>query len=146
MIGASKTARAILDVHIIGDDLICTNSVLLQKAIAEKACTCMVRKPNQVGTIRGDSRTAKGQCMALLLPSGQAALRSDERGSFLAELTCILAQGSAHCRTISEWGDGTARSLYRSVDGKFTGSRMVGGSPAQTKKYGLAENFSVAGK
>ena len=37
MIGASKTARAILDVHIIGDDLICTNSVLLQKAIAEKA-------------------------------------------------------------------------------------------------------------
>ena len=86
MIGASKTARAILDVHIIGDDLICTNSVLLQKAIAEKAWTCMVRKPNQVGTIRGDSRTAKGQCMALLLPSGQAALRSDERGSFLTEL------------------------------------------------------------
>ena len=37
-------------------------------------------------------------------------------------------------------------SLYRSVDGKFTGSRMAGGSPAQTKKYGLAENFSVAGK
>lgn len=83
MIGASKTARAILDVHIIGDDLICTNSVLLQKAIAEKACTCMVRKPNQVGTIREIVGLRKANVWLWLLPSGQAALRSDERGSFL---------------------------------------------------------------
>jgi len=36
---------------IIGDDLISTNKNLLKKAISEKACTAVVIKPNQIGTI-----------------------------------------------------------------------------------------------
>lgn len=38
-------------VGIIADDLIVTNVQLLQKAIAAKACTGIIVKPNQVGTV-----------------------------------------------------------------------------------------------
>jgi enolase len=36
---------------IVGDDLLVTNPEKVQKAIAEKACTAVLVKPNQVGTI-----------------------------------------------------------------------------------------------
>jgi enolase len=36
---------------IVGDDLLVTNPEKVQKAITEKACTAVLVKPNQVGTI-----------------------------------------------------------------------------------------------
>jgi enolase len=38
-------------VGIVGDDLLVTNPKRLQKAIAEKACTAVLVKPNQIGTV-----------------------------------------------------------------------------------------------
>jgi enolase len=38
-------------VLVIGDDLISTNKERLKKAISQKACTAVIIKPNQVGTI-----------------------------------------------------------------------------------------------
>ena len=39
------------DVLVVGDDLLVTNPERLQKAIAEKACTSILLKPNQIGTV-----------------------------------------------------------------------------------------------
>lgn len=36
---------------VVGDDLLVTNSERVQKAIAEKACSAILVKPNQIGTI-----------------------------------------------------------------------------------------------
>lgn len=36
---------------IVGDDILCTNPIRLQKAIDEKACNGAVIKPNQIGTV-----------------------------------------------------------------------------------------------
>lgn len=37
--------------YLVGDDLLTTSKVRLQRAIKEKACTTIVIKPNQIGTI-----------------------------------------------------------------------------------------------
>lgn len=39
------------DVMIVGDDLLATNPIRLQKAIQDKACTAILLKPNQIGTL-----------------------------------------------------------------------------------------------
>lgn len=39
------------DVMIVGDDLLATNPKRLQKAIQDKACTAILLKPNQIGTL-----------------------------------------------------------------------------------------------
>lgn len=39
------------DVLVVGDDLLATNPVRLDKAIKEKACTAVLAKPNQIGTL-----------------------------------------------------------------------------------------------
>src|SRR3989344_503874 len=39
------------DTMIIGDDLLATNADRLKKAIAEKACSAILVKPNQIGTL-----------------------------------------------------------------------------------------------
>lgn len=39
------------DVFIIGDDLLVTNVTRLERAIAEKACSAILIKPNQIGTL-----------------------------------------------------------------------------------------------
>ncbi|MBU1326983.1 phosphopyruvate hydratase [Patescibacteria group bacterium] len=39
------------DILIIGDDLLATNLMRLQKAIDEKACSAILLKPNQIGTL-----------------------------------------------------------------------------------------------
>lgn len=36
---------------IVGDDLLCTNPIRLKKGIEKKACTVILIKPNQIGTI-----------------------------------------------------------------------------------------------
>ncbi len=48
----SKLSRAIpSNVYLVGDDLLTTNKTHLQRAIKEKACTTILIKPNQIGTI-----------------------------------------------------------------------------------------------
>lgn len=49
--GYARAAKAMPHVRVIGDDLLCTNPVLVQKAIDTGACSGMIVKPNQVGTI-----------------------------------------------------------------------------------------------
>lgn len=39
------------DMLIVGDDLLATNPKRLEKAIAEKACSAILLKPNQIGTL-----------------------------------------------------------------------------------------------
>ncbi len=39
------------NIYLVGDDLLTTNKERLKKAIAEKACTTVLVKPNQIGTI-----------------------------------------------------------------------------------------------
>ncbi len=39
------------DVLVVGDDLLVTNPERLNKAIAQKACTAILLKPNQIGTV-----------------------------------------------------------------------------------------------
>ncbi len=46
-------------VVIVGDDLLTTNKELLKKAIAQKACTSILVKPNQMGTITESVEVAK---------------------------------------------------------------------------------------
>lgn len=38
-------------IQIVGDDLLCTNPGLIQKAIRKKLCNAMILKPNQIGTV-----------------------------------------------------------------------------------------------
>lgn len=45
------TARFGSEIMIVGDDLLATNPKRLQKAIDEKACTTILLKPNQIGTL-----------------------------------------------------------------------------------------------
>lgn len=45
------TAAIGKDVLIVGDDLLATNIVKLEKAITEQACSAILLKPNQIGTL-----------------------------------------------------------------------------------------------
>ncbi|MBI3577039.1 phosphopyruvate hydratase, partial [Candidatus Gottesmanbacteria bacterium] len=45
------TAQIGKDVLIVADDLVATNPTRLDKAIAEKACSAVLLKPNQIGTL-----------------------------------------------------------------------------------------------
>lgn len=45
------TSELSSDVHIVGDDLLVTNKSRLEKAIREKACSAILLKPNQIGTL-----------------------------------------------------------------------------------------------
>ncbi len=45
------TAQLGHDVMIVGDDLLATNPKRLEKAIHDKACTAILLKPNQIGTL-----------------------------------------------------------------------------------------------
>lgn len=45
------TAKLGNDVQLVGDDLLVTNTKLLQRAISEKAANAILIKPNQIGTL-----------------------------------------------------------------------------------------------
>lgn len=50
--GWSKLLRTMArDIYLIGDDLLATNKERLQRAIKDKACSMVLVKPNQIGTI-----------------------------------------------------------------------------------------------
>jgi len=39
------------ETYLVGDDLLCTNKERLERAIKDKACTTILIKPNQIGTV-----------------------------------------------------------------------------------------------
>lgn len=50
--GWSKFAQSLpTNIYLIGDDLLAANKTRLEKAVREKACTTVLVKPNQIGTI-----------------------------------------------------------------------------------------------
>ncbi len=46
-------------VHVIGDDLLCTNPIRVKRAVAQEACTAVVVKPSQCGTLSEAAETLR---------------------------------------------------------------------------------------
>jgi enolase len=88
-------------VQIVGDDLLVTNVVRVQKAIEQKACNALLLKMNQVGTVSEAIRAAK-----LARSHDFAVMVSHRSGetedSFIADLAVGLSAGQmksgAPCR------------------------------------------------
>ncbi len=53
----SKVKKEKLNTLIVGDDLTCTNSKLLKKAISKKSINAVIIKPNQVGSLLETKKT-----------------------------------------------------------------------------------------
>lgn len=49
--GWAKLTKMLTETLVIGDDLLATNKIRLEKAIKKKACSAILVKPNQIGTI-----------------------------------------------------------------------------------------------
>ena len=49
--GWQKLTKNLTNLMIIGDDLLATNKKRLEEAIKKKACSAILIKPNQIGTI-----------------------------------------------------------------------------------------------
>ncbi|RMZ55538.1 hypothetical protein APUTEX25_000121 [Auxenochlorella protothecoides] len=91
-----------LDVQIVGDDLLCTNPVRVQKAIDTKACNALLLKVNQIGSV-----TESIQAVNLSKSAGFGVMTSHRSGetedTFIADLAVGLATGQiktgAPCRS-----------------------------------------------
>ena len=79
-------------IEIIGDDLLCTNAAILQKAIDKKVCNSILIKPNQIGTV---SETL--QTMALAKKNNYGCFISHRSGetedTFIADLAVATNAG-----------------------------------------------------
>ncbi|MBI4066164.1 phosphopyruvate hydratase [Candidatus Gottesmanbacteria bacterium] len=79
------TAQFGHDVMIVGDDLLATNAKRLERAIHDKACTAVLLKPNQIGTL-----TEFLQVVALAKKNNIQTIVSHRSGetndSFIADL------------------------------------------------------------
>lgn len=77
------------DTLIAADDLLATNKTRVQRAIAEKACSAMLVKPNRVGTL-----TEVFETIALAKNNGMKCIISHRSGetndSFLADLAVAV--------------------------------------------------------
>ena len=56
---AQLTKKIGKKVQIVGDDILCTNVKLIEKAIKEKSCNALLLKVNQIGTVTEAVRAAK---------------------------------------------------------------------------------------
>lgn len=74
---------------LIGDDLLVTNVDRLTKAIAEKACTAVLIKPNQIGTV-----TETLACMALAKKNKMVTVVSHRSGETVDDFIADLAVGA----------------------------------------------------
>lgn len=79
-------------IEIIGDDLLCTNSTILQEAIDKKVCNSILIKPNQIGTV-----TETLETMALASKNNYGCFISHRSGetedTFIADLAVATAAG-----------------------------------------------------
>lgn len=79
-------------IQIVGDDLLVTNISRIQKALSERACTALLAKVNQIGTL-----TEAIEAVRLAQQSGWAAIMSHRSGetedSTIADLSVALGTG-----------------------------------------------------
>lgn len=88
--------------QVVGDDLLCTNPVLVQKAIDLKACNALLLKVNQIGSLTESIKAVK-----LAKSAGWGVMTSHRSGetedAFIADLAVGLATGQiktgAPCRS-----------------------------------------------
>ncbi len=89
------------NIQIVGDDLTVTNPERIMKAIIDKSCTCLLLKPNQIGTV-----TETLEAAALAQKHGWKVMVSHRSGetddSFIADLAvalgCGMIKAGAPCR------------------------------------------------
>jgi enolase len=89
---ALLTSRLGKTVQLVGDDLLVTNTKLLEKAIAQKAANAILVKVNQIGTLSEAIAATR-----LALDSGWGAMMSHRSGetedTFIADLAVALGTG-----------------------------------------------------
>ncbi|MBI4151766.1 phosphopyruvate hydratase [Candidatus Woesearchaeota archaeon] len=89
------------NIQIVGDDLTTTNLARIRKAIEAKSCTCLLLKPNQIGTL-----TEALDAAQLAFDNGWKVMVSHRSGetndAFIADLAVALGCGQikagAPCR------------------------------------------------
>ncbi len=89
-------------VQIVGDDLLTTNISRIENAIAHNSCSCLLLKPNQIGTLTEAFEAAK-----LAMSSGWNVMVSHRSGetedSFIADLAVGIGasqiKSGAPCRS-----------------------------------------------
>jgi enolase len=91
--GWEELTRRVGDrVELVGDDIFCTNPVLLQRGIEGKVANAILIKPNQIGTV-----TETMDCAALAKSAGYACYVSHRSGetedTFIADLAVALGCG-----------------------------------------------------
>jgi enolase len=83
-------------VELVGDDLLCTNPVILQEAIDRKVANSILIKLNQIGSV-----TETLDCMKLAKDNGYRCYISHRSGetedTFIADL--VVATGAGHIKT-----------------------------------------------
>ncbi|KAL3135043.1 hypothetical protein ABBQ32_007990 [Trebouxia sp. C0010 RCD-2024] len=88
--------------QIVGDDLLCTNPKIIQKAIEKKACNALLLKVNQIGSV-----TESIEAVRMSKEAGWGVMTSHRSGetedAFIADLAVGLATGQiktgAPCRS-----------------------------------------------
>jgi enolase len=89
---ALLTSRLGRTVQLVGDDLLVTNTRLLEKAIAQKSANAILVKVNQIGTLSEAIAATR-----LALDSGWGAMMSHRSGetedTFIADLAVALGTG-----------------------------------------------------
>ncbi len=90
---ASHPEKLVSDLLLVGDDLLVTNPKRLERAIAEKACTAVLIKVNQIGTL---SETL--DCIRLAQENGIRVVASHRSGETTDDFIADLAVGTgAEC-------------------------------------------------
>jgi len=100
-ISFAKLSKKLKKIQIIGDDLLCTNPLQIQKAIVTEACNCLLLKMNQIGTVTQALDAAK-----IAIKQGwnvRVSHRSGETNDdFIADLAvgigCGQIKAGAPCR------------------------------------------------
>lgn len=91
-----------ISAQIVGDDLLCTNPVRVEKAVEMKACTALLLKVNQIGSV-----TESIKAVQMSKKAGWGVMTSHRSGetedTFIADLAVGLSTGQiktgAPCRS-----------------------------------------------
>jgi enolase len=90
---ASHPEKITADLMLVGDDLLVTNPKRLERAIAERACTAVLIKVNQIGTL-----TETLECIRLAQANGFRVVVSHRSGETTDDFIADLAVGTgAEC-------------------------------------------------
>ena len=97
----AKLNKKLKKIQIVGDDLLCTNPLRLQKAIILDSCNCLLLKMNQIGTV---TEALDSACIAMKQGwTVRVSHRSGETNDdFIADLAvglgCGQIKAGAPCR------------------------------------------------